>query len=45
VKGVSLAEPNRDFDRLESDLRFLKRFEKAQASIRAGRGVKLEDVE
>jgi prevent-host-death family protein len=31
--------------RLESDPRFLQRVEKARASIRAGRGVRLEDVE
>jgi prevent-host-death family protein len=31
--------------RLESDPRFLRRIEKARASIRAGRGVRLEDVD
>jgi len=31
--------------RLESDPRFLKRIEQARKSLRAGRGVKLEDVE
>ena len=31
--------------RLENDPRFLRRVEKARASIRAGRGVRLEDVE
>ncbi len=31
--------------RLENDPRFLKRIEKARASLRAGRGVKLEKVE
>lgn len=31
--------------RLENDPRFLQRIEKARASIRAGRGVRLEDVE
>jgi prevent-host-death family protein len=30
--------------RLETDPRFLRRIEKARASIRAGRGVRLEDV-
>src|SRR5256714_14453207 len=30
--------------RLENDRRFLERVEHARASIRAGRGVKLEDV-
>jgi len=31
--------------RLENDPRFLERIEKARASVRAGRGVKLEKVE
>ncbi len=31
--------------RLESDPRFLQRVEKARASLRAGRGVRLEDME
>jgi prevent-host-death family protein len=31
--------------RLENDARFLQRIEQARASLRAGRGVKLEDVE
>ena len=31
--------------RLETDPRFLQRIEKARAGIRAGRGVRLEDVE
>jgi hypothetical protein len=30
--------------RLENDPRFLARVEKARASLRAGRGVRLEDV-
>ncbi len=30
--------------RLETDPRFLRRVEKARASLRAGRGVRLEDV-
>ena len=30
--------------RLENDPRFLDRVEKARASLRAGRGVKLEDL-
>lgn len=30
--------------RLENDPRFLRRIEKARASVRAGRGVRLEDV-
>jgi len=31
--------------RLENDPRFLERIEKARVSVRAGRGVKLEEVE
>jgi len=31
--------------RLENDPRFLERIEKARASVRAGRGIKLEEVE
>jgi len=31
--------------RLENDPRFLERIEKARASVRAGRGVKLEGLE
>lgn len=31
--------------RLENDTRFLRRIEQARASLRAGRGTKLEDVE
>ena len=31
--------------RLETDPRFLRRIEKARASLRAGRGVRLKDVE
>jgi prevent-host-death family protein len=31
--------------RLEHDLRFLRRIEEARNSLRAGRGVKLEDIE
>jgi prevent-host-death family protein len=31
--------------RLETDPRFLRRIEKARASIRAGRGIRLEDTE
>ena len=31
--------------RLENDPRFLRRIAKARASIRAGRGVRLEDVD
>lgn len=35
-------QPNK---RLENDPRFLRRIEKARASVRAGRGVRLEDVD
>jgi hypothetical protein len=31
-------------DRLENDPRFLERIERARSSLRAGRGVKLEDA-
>jgi prevent-host-death family protein len=31
--------------RLENDPRFLRRIEQARASLRAGRGVNLEDIE
>lgn len=31
--------------KLENDERFLKRIERARKSIRAGRGVRLEDIE
>ena len=31
--------------RLENDPRFLERVEKSRASLRAGRGVRLEDIE
>jgi prevent-host-death family protein len=45
--GVLIGFDSEDdwFDyRLESDPRFLRRIEKARASLRAGRGVRLEDV-
>jgi hypothetical protein len=32
-------------DRLESDPRFLQRVEAARKNLRAGRGVRLEDIE
>jgi hypothetical protein len=32
-------------DRLENDPRFLRRIEQARASLRARRGVRLEDLE
>jgi prevent-host-death family protein len=45
--GVLIGFESEDdwFDyRLESDPRFLERVEKARASLRAGRGVRLEDI-
>lgn len=45
--GVLIGFESEDdwFDyRLETDPRFLRRIEKARASIRGGRGVRLEDV-
>ena len=45
--GVLIGFESEDdwFDyRLENDPRFLRRIEKARASIRAGRGIRLEDV-
>jgi hypothetical protein len=32
-------------DRLQNDLRFLRRMERARASLQAGHGTRLEDVE
>lgn len=46
--GVLIGFASEDdwFDyRLENDPRFLARVEAARASLRAGRGIKLEDVE
>lgn len=46
--GVLIGFESEDdwFDyRLETDPRFLRRVEKARASLRAGRGVRLEDVD
>ena len=43
---IGFASENDWFDyRLESDPRFLRRIEKARANIRAGCGVRLEDVD
>ncbi len=43
---IGFASENEWFDyRLEHDPRFLQRIERARQSLRAGRGVKLEDVE
>jgi prevent-host-death family protein len=46
--GVLIGFESEDdwFDyRLEADPRFLRRIEKARANLRAGRGVRLEDIE
>jgi hypothetical protein len=40
-----MARAVRDAERLENDPRFLHRVEEARKSLRAGRGVKLEDIE
>lgn len=40
VKQVPLSD-----DQLENDPRFLRRIEQARASLCAGRGVRLEDLE
>ena len=42
--GFELEEDWFDY-RLENDPRFLRRIEQARKSLRAGRGIKLEDVE
>ncbi len=42
AKEVPLSEIE---DRLENDPRFLRRIEKARNSLRAERGIRLEDVE
>ena len=46
--GVLIGFASEDdwFDyRLENDPRFLARIERARATVRAGRGVRLEDIE
>jgi prevent-host-death family protein len=43
---IGFASEDEWFDyRVENDPRFLARIEKARASLRAGQGVRLEDVE
>ena len=43
---IGFASEDDWFDyRLENDPRFLARIEKARASLRAGRGVRLEDID
>ena len=43
---IGFASADDWFDyRLENDPRFLARIERARASLRAGRGVRLEDIE
>jgi hypothetical protein len=46
LKAAPLSEAKDDsFEyRLEKDPRFLRRIEKARRSLRAGRGVRLEDM-
>ena len=44
VKEVPLAETKDEY-RLENDPRFLRRIEQARESLRAGLGVRLEDIE
>jgi hypothetical protein len=49
VKKVPLSEIKNDLSRnlreAEHDPRFLRRVEQARNSLRAGRGVKLEDID
>jgi prevent-host-death family protein len=43
---IGFASEDDWFDyQLENDPRFLRRFERARKSLRAGRGVRIEDVE
>lgn len=43
---IGLASEDEEFeDRLENDPRFLRRIAQARQSLRAGRGVRIEDVE
>ena len=42
---IRIAKDNQFDDWLEGDPRFLRRIQSARESIRAGRGIKLEDVE
>jgi hypothetical protein len=44
VKQVPPAEI-KDESQFENDPRFLRRIEQARADLRAGRGVRLEDIE
>jgi hypothetical protein len=45
AKEVSLSEVKDNEYRLENDPRFLRRIEQARDNLRAGRGVRLEDVD
>jgi len=45
VEDVKEDGKNANECRLEADPRFLRRVEKARASIRAGQGIRLEDLE
>lgn len=46
-REVPLAEVKDDWldYKLETDLRFLKRIERARASLREGKGIRLEDAD
>jgi hypothetical protein len=45
MKEVPLSEIKDDLSRLEHDPRFLQRIEQARNSLRAGRGIRLEDLD
>ena len=43
---IGLASKDEEFeDRLENDPRFLRRIDEARQSLRAGRGVRIEEIE
>jgi hypothetical protein len=52
LRGLAITRPNQVWAmeedwfeyRLQNDLRFLRRIEQARDSLRAGRGIRLEDV-
>jgi hypothetical protein len=44
LKLLSLSKAKNTHLRLENDPRFVQRIEKARNSLRAGRGVRLEDI-
>jgi hypothetical protein len=45
IRKADVKQVSWDDDRLENDPRFLRRIEQARASLRAGRGIRLEDLE